>query len=108
MKLVRRLTLYLLLAVGVVFGADTFLSVRSHLALFDEDARRDERVLGDALARAVERVWTRQGETEALALLRTMNSDSAEVRVRLVELDAERGGPLAPAAPKRALAAIRR
>lgn len=61
MRLVRRLTLYLLLAMGVVFAIDTFLSVRSHLALFDEDVRRDEKVLGDALARVVEHVWSRQG-----------------------------------------------
>jgi hypothetical protein len=70
MKLVRRLTLYLLLAVGVVFGADTFLSVRSHLELFDEDVRRDEKVLGDALGRALELVWRQQGKAIALELLR--------------------------------------
>ena len=108
MKLVRRLTLYLLLAVGVVFGIDTFLSVRSHLALFDEDVRHDEKVLGDALARAVERVWQRQGEAEALDLLKSMNAGAPDVRIRLVVLDAEKGNPFAPDAPQRALEATRR
>jgi signal transduction histidine kinase len=107
MRLVRRLTLYLLLAMGVVFGIDTFLSVRSHLALFEEDVRRDERVLGAALARAVERVWQRRGEADAIDFLASMDAGS-EVSARLVYLDAERGDPFAPAAPGRALEAFRR
>jgi signal transduction histidine kinase len=109
MKLVRRLTLYLLLAVGVVFGIDTFLSVRSHLALFDEDVRRDEKVLGDALGRALELVWQQQGKAKALELLPSMNLVSPpDVRIRLVYLDVERGGPFAPDAPQRALESVRR
>jgi len=108
MKLVRRLTLYLLLTVGVVFGADTFLSVRSHLALFDEDVRHDEQVLGDALGQAVERVWQRQGQAEALDLVKSMNVGASDVRIRLVVLDAEKGDPFAPDAPQRALEAARR
>lgn len=108
MKLVRRLTLYLLLAVGIVLGVDTVWSVRSHLSLFAEDVRHDEEVFGVALARAVERVWRRQGEAEALDLLASMDSVKSDVRVRVVYLDAERGDPFAPDAPGRALAATRR
>ncbi len=108
MKLVRRLTLYLLLAVGVVLGIDTFLSVRSHLTLFDKDVRHDEKVLGDALARALERVWERQGEAEAFDLLKAMEVIAPDVRIRLVYLDAEHGQPFAPDAPQRALEAARR
>jgi two-component system NtrC family sensor kinase len=108
MKLVRRLTLYLLLAVGVVFGADTYLSVRSHLALFDEDVRRDEKLLGDALARAVERVWQQQGEAKARDLLQAMDATASEVRIRVVYLDARRGEPLAPDAPQSAIEAALR
>jgi signal transduction histidine kinase len=108
MRLVRRLTLYLLLAMGVVFAIDTFLSVRSHLALFDEDVRRDEKVLGDALARVVEHVWSRQGEAEASALVEEMDVATSDVRIRLVHLDAEPGEPFAPAARQRAVEAVRR
>jgi signal transduction histidine kinase len=107
MKLVRRLTLYLLLAVGVVFGVDTYLSVRSHLALFDEDVRRDEKLLGDVLARAVERVWRQQGEAEARALLREMHASTGGVRIRVVRLDAPSGEPDAPEAPRPALETVR-
>ena len=108
MKLVRRLTLSLLLVVGVVFGIDTYLSVRSHLALFDQDVRRDEKLLGDAVARAVERVWQRQGEAEAQALLAAMAADAGAVRIRVVYLDAQRSEPFAPEAPRRAIEAARR
>jgi signal transduction histidine kinase len=108
MKLVRRLALYLLLAVGIVFGIDTFLSVRSHLRLFDEDVRRDQKVLGDALARAVERVWQRQGQAEAIDLVRSIGAATPEMRIRLVYLDAEQSEPFAPEAPQHALDAARR
>jgi len=108
MKLVRRLTLYLLLAVGVVFGVDTYLSVRSHLALFDEDVRHDEKLLGDGLARAVERVWQQQGEADARDLLRTTEASAGELRIRVVYLDARPGEPSAPGAPQRAIEAVQR
>ena len=39
MKLVRRLTLYLLVAFGLVFALDAWFSVREHLRLFDADGR---------------------------------------------------------------------
>jgi two-component system, NtrC family, sensor kinase len=108
MRLVRRLTLYLLLAMGVVLGIDTFLSVRSHLALFDEDVRRDEKVLGAALGRVVERIWQQHGEHEATALVEAMDAAAPEVRVRIVRLDAERRRNAAPSVRRRALEAIRR
>jgi hypothetical protein len=108
MRLVRRLTLYLLLVVGVVFGIDTYLSVRSHLVLFDEDSRRDEKELGDALVPAVEQAWRARGEAGAVVLLRAMDSGARDVRIRLVYLDAERGAPFGPEAPNQALEAVRR
>ena len=108
MKLVRRLTLYLLLAVGVVFGVDTYLSVRSHLALFDEDLRRDEKLLGNALARAVERAWRQNGEAEAQALLGAMDTGTEGVRVRIVHLDARPGEAFAPDVSASALELARR
>jgi two-component system, NtrC family, sensor kinase len=108
MRLVRRLTLYLLLAMGVVLGLDTFLSVRSHLTLFGDDVRRDEKVLGEALARAVERTWALHGEHEASALVEAMGAAVPEVRIRLVHLGARPGEPAAPATVEPALAAVRR
>ena len=105
MRLVRRLTFYLLLAMGVVFAIDTWVSVRTHLALFDEDVRRDQKVLGETLARVIERVWKRQGEEEASKLVASLDASAFDVGIRLVHLDAEAGQPLAPAARGGALTA---
>ncbi|MGH7288125.1 MAG: sensor histidine kinase, partial [Myxococcota bacterium] len=61
MKLISRLTLYLLLVIGVAFAVDATLGVRADLALFEADVQRDERILGQAFGLAVERVWAAQG-----------------------------------------------
>ncbi len=86
MKLVRRLTFYLLLVIATVVGIDTWLGVRDHLALFDEDVRRDERVLGQAFAAAVAMAWREGGEPSALELIAEANRREADVRIRLVFL----------------------
>lgn len=108
MRLARRLTAYLLLAVGVVFGIDTYLGVTSHLELFDADMRRDERMLGGALARMVERSWREDGKEAAFERLAALDEDLGELAVRVVYLDRERGDPLGPALQTRALEAVRR
>jgi len=108
MRLVRRLTLYLLLAVGVVFGVDTYLGVTSHLSLFDADMRHDERALGTGLARLMERAWREGGEEEATSLVETMRESFEGVRIRLVYLDRGREDPRGPAAPEKALNAVKR
>jgi signal transduction histidine kinase len=108
MRLVRRLTLYFLLAIGVIFAFDSYLSLVQHLALFDADLRRDERLMGRALGRAVERAWAEQGESHALELVREANDREGEVSIRLVFLDATPGTSLAAGAPVDALEALRR
>ncbi|HEY8121728.1 MAG TPA: HAMP domain-containing sensor histidine kinase [Myxococcota bacterium] len=97
MKLVRRLTVFLLAAFALVLAADTWWSVRSHLGLFDDDIRRDQGLLAHAMARAVERVWTLGGEGEARALLAEINSADAETRASLVP--AQAGAAAAPRGP---------
>jgi signal transduction histidine kinase len=108
MKLVRRLTLYLLAAFGLVFALDGWLSVREHLRLFDADLRRDERLLGRALRHAVEETWRVEGETQALELVRGANDRESQVRIRVVFLDGGPGTEFAPDAPQQALEALRR
>jgi signal transduction histidine kinase len=108
MKLVRRLTLYLLVAFGLVFALDAWLSVREHLRLFDADLRRDERLLGRALRHAVEEAWRARGEAHALALVRGANDRESQVRIRVVFLDGGRETDHAPDAPQQALEALRR
>jgi len=108
MRLVRRLTFYLFLALSCVLALDAWSSVRSHLAIFDEDVRRDERLLGDALAPAVETAWGRGGEAEARAFVDGASSRQEGLRIRLVVLDAEPGSALAPEVSSPALRALRR
>jgi signal transduction histidine kinase len=108
MKLISRLTLYLLLVIGVAFAVDATLSVRADLALFEADVQRDERILGQAFGLAVERVWSAQGRERALALIAETNQREDVVRIRLVRLDAEPGDPFAPGAPGLASRAVAR
>jgi len=96
MKLVRRLTFYILFVIGAVVTIDTWLGVRDHLKLFEDDARRDERVLGRAFATALEAEWRARGEEPALALIEAANRHEEGVEIRLVYLDAGRGDPFAP------------
>jgi signal transduction histidine kinase len=99
MRLVRRLTLYLLLVIGTVVTVDTWLGVRDHLQLLEDDARHDERVLGRAFATAVEAEWRARGEEPALALIQEANRHQEGVEIRLVHLDAGRGDRFAPEIP---------
>ena len=66
MRLVRRLTIYLLIPIGLVFALDTMLTLRSDLALLDLDMRRDDATLDRQLAIAVEQVWREDGELAAV------------------------------------------
>lgn len=108
MKLVRRLTLAILVAIGLVFALDAVLSVRSHLALFEGDLRRDERLLGGALSPAVSDAWRDRGPDQALALVRKVDRSRDGIAIRLVFLDAAPGEPHAPRAPRHALASALR
>jgi signal transduction histidine kinase len=87
MRLVHRLTLVILLVVGMVLGVDAYVSIRAHLALFQADIRSDERQLGRALAHAVERVWQDRGEDAAREVVRGADARQERVRIRLVSLD---------------------
>ena len=98
MKLTRRLTLWFLLAIGSVFAINAVLSVRQHLRLFDTDLRRDERLLGRALAYAVEQAWHDHGQEHALDLVKAAEVRESQIRFRIVWLDAAPGSEEGPAA----------
>ena len=83
MRLIRRFTALLLAAVAAVLAVDTVLSVRSHLALLDEDMRRDELTLAEPLSIAAERVWRLDGEAAARALVARVDPAGGAVAVRL-------------------------
>jgi signal transduction histidine kinase len=106
MRLVRRLTLWLLLVVGVVFAADTYLGIRQHVDFFEADLRRDERHLGRALAYAIGRAWRESGRESALELVRGADDSQSAVRIRLVHLSDEPGTPFGPDLPDEARVAV--
>lgn len=97
MRLVPRLTLALLIPIGLVFALDTALTLRSDLALLDADLRRDDIVLARELALAVEETWESRGEQAALGLARRWATILSSVEVRIVSLDVPPGAPEAPA-----------
>jgi signal transduction histidine kinase len=109
MKLIRRFTLFFLLAIGAVFAADATLSLRSQSAFFEADLRRDERALGRALGIAVESAWREHGENYVVDLVRGASKGEGDrVAIRLVVLDALPGDPRAPMASGPALETVRR
>jgi two-component system, NtrC family, sensor kinase len=107
-KLTRRLTLWFLLAIGSVFAVNAVLSVRQHLSLFDADLRRDERLLGRALAYAVEQAWRDHGPEHALDLVKAADVRESQVRFRIVWLDAPPGSEEGPAAARTPAEVLRR
>jgi signal transduction histidine kinase len=98
MRLVRRLTLSLLIPIGLVFALDTFLTLRSDVALLDADMRQDDAVLGRDLADAVEQVWSAKGATAAFDLVDRWDAEHTGIQTRIVLLDASTGAPHAPGA----------
>ncbi len=94
MRLVRRLTVQLLLVIGVVFAVDAWVGIREQLALFAEDGRRDHRILGQAFRGAAEAAWRERGEEGVRELLREANAHDEQLRIQLVLPQAvERGEP---------------
>jgi signal transduction histidine kinase len=87
MKLAIRLTIFLLLAVAVLLGAQSVLQVRRESRLFEEDIAHDDRLMGKWLSSALARVWELQGEAAALEFLQAADRASSDVRIRLVRSD---------------------
>lgn len=96
MRLVPRLTLYLLVPIGLVFALDTALNLRADLALLDADTRRDTSLLARELAIAVGEVWQESGERAAFELAERWDELTAGVEGRIVFLDAPPSTPDGP------------
>jgi DNA-binding protein Fis/HAMP domain-containing protein len=103
MKLVRRLTIHLLLVFGLVFAADAYLGIRDQLEFFGDDIRRDHIVIGQGLRGAVEEEWREAGDAGVGALLDRADAHTEGVRMQLVQLDAAADGALLPPAAARSV-----
>jgi signal transduction histidine kinase len=102
MRLVRRLTIYLLIPIGLVFALDSFLTLRSDLKLLDADMRRDDATLARELAIAVEEAWRDAGERAAVDLVSRFPAVETGIETRIVYLDDVAGPAGVPTVPEAA------
>lgn len=86
MKLARRLGLALILGVWVVFAVFAAIRIQRESALFDEDMRRDHRILATTLAPVISAHWRDDGEAAALTLVHRINDARAGITIRWVSL----------------------
>ena len=97
MKLARQMVFGLLVGVILVLSLSAWLRVQSEVEQFDSDMRRDDLLVGRAIATGLTRTWTREGEQAGFDFLRSFNSEHHHVQVRWVWLD----GPDDPATAPR-------
>ena len=88
MRLARKLIFALVATMLLILSVNAMLTERRETALFDSDMRQDAGVLGAGLARAAARVWARDGELVALALVAEIGAAEGHVAVRWAWLDA--------------------
>lgn len=107
MRLPLKLTIALSAGILAIHAAAAGSRVYREKALFEADIGRDERVLGRALAYAVERAWNVGGESEVQAVIDHANEREANTQVRWLELN-PRPGKAAPLAPRAELSGLER
>ena len=87
MKLVPKLSLAFIGTVSIVLAANGYLRVKREVALFDSDRVRDDVLMEEALASAVETVWKSDGRDAALSMVDKASAREGRVRMRWVWLD---------------------
>jgi two-component system NtrC family sensor kinase len=95
MRLVRKLTLVLVLVHLVVFGLYGWRNVAHEVELFEAEAKNDARV-ARSLAVAAARVWRTDGKERAFEIVATANEAEESLKIRAVFLDAAPRTELAP------------
>jgi len=74
-RITAKFLLVLIVTTAGVLGLSAWLRVQREVDLFEEDMRRDAAVVGETLARAVERTWLFEGELAALGLVHDISRD---------------------------------
>jgi signal transduction histidine kinase len=108
MRLARKLTLALVVAIFAVMAGNAYLQVRREVSLFEADLIEDQHIIGETLRSAVETIWRTADEAAARALVDRANKVWREVRVRFVWLDAPAGSFDAPGVTPRDLRTLSR
>ena len=96
MRLSRKFTLAVAIAVSAVLAVYAWVSVRRETDLFESDMRRDQHVLGRALAAAVTAAWEAGGAARADALIADANVAEGTLAIRWVWLGGPPGDPAGP------------
>ena len=99
MKVVPKLAITLFAGVFVVVGVFTALRIQSEISAFDQDVRRDQRVVGVTAGAALARTRTRE---DAIRLAARVDASREVMRIRFVSLDPAAASPLVPLIPLRA------
>jgi len=109
MKLALKFTLAFLVGLFVVLTTYAYFVSQREIIMSQKDMQRDQRVLGYALALAIQELWENQGESKALAFVQRANHSEAQnrVSVRWVWAEALPGSPYRPRLPEAELAALR-
>jgi signal transduction histidine kinase len=87
MKLVPKLSLAFVAGMLIVLAGNGYFRVQRDVALFDSDRARDDVLIGETLAAAVETVWKSDGPERARAVVDQTNARGPRVQVRWVWLD---------------------
>ena len=86
MNLVPKLSLAFVAGVSIVLAANGYLRIERDVAMFDAARLRDDVLIGETLASAVETVWRVDGADSAQAVVSRANGHEGRVAVRWVWL----------------------
>lgn len=96
MKLVPKLALALFAGVVLVVAVFTAWRVHSEIQAFDQDARRDQRIVGVTASAALAKTRTRE---DAIRLARRVDASRENITIRFVSLEPTALATLAPRMP---------
>jgi two-component system NtrC family sensor kinase len=106
MKLARQMVFALLFGVIIVLSVSAWLRVQHEVEQFDVDMRRDDLLVGRAIATGIERTWQREGEQAGFDFLRSFDREQHHVVVRWVWIDGTPEKTAKPLLPIELLATV--
>jgi two-component system NtrC family sensor kinase len=96
MRLVRKLTLTIVIGMCAVLAIHAYLRVQREISLMESDMKRDHYKIGRAFGVAVAEIWRGGDEARALDLIEEANLAEKDVLIRWVWLEASAPGPHRP------------
>lgn len=98
---------------GIIFIVTTLLliinatySVHREIDLFDQDMRRDAKLLGDVLKSLIVNVWENSGEFQAIQVINNLNENQKNIRIRWIWFEDLIKDPFIPPASRQLLLSI--